>query len=158
MQGRVLYLIIISFLVIGMSLMNFKDLSFNENASSYILITTSLIMVLFVYIMKKYSIMFRRKFVILNIILGIALLYFILEVIFNISSSITIVRILKIIPFFCCIMFVRTAKRDIKKQHSDESCWYRGEKCIYDLELNRYERSALPKVALWLLCSYRMLH
>lgn len=122
MQGRVLYLIIISFWVIGMSLMNFKDLSFNENASSYILITTSLIMVLFVYIMKKYSIMFRRKFVILNIILGIALLYFILEVIFNISSSITIVRILKIIPFFCCIMFVRTAKRDIKKQHSDESC------------------------------------
>ncbi len=112
---NILYLVAISVLIIGLSLLNFKNLNFHENINAYIVILSSLVMFGFLIFLNRNSYNVNTKLMILNIVMGIGILYFILEVLFNISNSSDLARYLKIIPAFATVMFSITSKKHIKK-------------------------------------------
>ena len=116
-NGKLVYmLILLGIFVLGLSLLNLADLSFQGNTTAYILILGSLALGFVSFLLSKYNHSLSHKLIALNGFVGLALLYVVLEVILNLSEANTTIRFLKIIPASCYMLALILMKRDLKRK------------------------------------------
>lgn len=115
------YLFIVSavlILVVGMSLIDYGDISLSNNNIPYILIITGILGVIITIIIKPIKDKNKQK-IVLALLECMAFVYGAFYIVFIIEEPTIIVGYLKLIPVMCIFLFVRMVRRSIKQRSKE---------------------------------------
>lgn len=95
---RNLLLVTFTILIIGLSIINWNDLTFNNNKNAYVVICAAFISIVFILFFRDKINNNKRRSIIFYSVITLSIVYIFLEVILNLSSSNNLIRVLKIVP------------------------------------------------------------